>query len=87
MAPLRGTPPSRRPGDGIYRAILRVMVATVVFGAILAIVGETLVQDPALGRLGLATAGIGAVIYAFFRILGARAARRRQDRSAADPQP
>jgi uncharacterized protein YjeT (DUF2065 family) len=87
---MRGFTPSRppvRPGDGIYRTILWVMVVTVVLGALLAIVGETQLQDPALRRLGMATAVIGAAIYAFFRVLGAREARRRRDRSESDRQP
>jgi len=79
--------PPRQPGDGIYRAILWVMAVTVILGAVLAIVGETQLQDPALSRLGVAIAVIGAAIYAFFRILGDREARRRQDRSEADPEP
>jgi threonine/homoserine efflux transporter RhtA len=87
---MRGSTPPRppaRPGDGIYRIILWVMVVTVVLGAALAIVGETQLQDPALGRLGVAIAVIGAAVYAFFRILGAREARRRQERTEADSQP
>ena len=85
-----GSTPSRpptRPGDGIHRAILWVMVVTVILGAVLAIIGATRLQDPALGRLGVAIAVVGAAIYAFFRILGVREARRRHDRSEAGPEP
>ncbi len=69
----RASPPL--PSNGIYRLILWVMVATVVCGAVLAIAGETLAQDPALSRLGIGMALIGGAIYAFFRWLGIREAR------------
>jgi hypothetical protein len=77
----RPSSPSPRPslaGDGIYRAILWVMVVTVIGGAILAIAGETLAQDPALARLGTGMALLGGAIYGFFRWLGIRETRRRQ---------
>lgn len=72
------------PDSGIYRLILWVMVATVVCGAILAIAGETLAQDPGLSRLGTGMALIGGAIYGFFRWLGLREARRRAQ-TPADP--
>jgi len=67
-------------GDGIYRLILWLMIATVICGAVLAIVGGTVAQNQALSRLGTGMAVIGGVIYAFFRWLGLREARRRQAR-------
>lgn len=75
------------PEEGIYRAILLVMVATVVLGVLLAIAGETLWHDPAIGRLGAAMALIGAAIYAFFRWLGIREARRRAEGGRGDGGP
>ena len=72
------------PTDGIYRLILWLMAATVVCGAVLAIAAEALAQDPALSRLGTAMAVIGGLIYAYFRWLGAREARRRQEQGTAD---
>ncbi len=82
---MRGpTPPL--PTDGIYRLVLWLLVATVVCGAVLAVAAEALTQDPALSRLGTAMAVIGGLIYAFFRWLGAREARRRQAQGTADTQ-
>lgn len=72
----RSTPPL--PNDGIYRLILWLMVATVICGALLAIAGETLAQDQALSRLGTGIALIGGAIYAVFRWLGIREARRKK---------
>ncbi len=74
------------PGDGMYRLILWLMVATVICGTILAIAGETLAQNQALSRLGAGMALIGGVVYAVFRWLGLREARRRQARAASDSQ-
>jgi hypothetical protein len=68
------------PGDGIYHAILLVMVATVVLGAVLAIGGETILHDPGVSRLGTVMALLGAAIYAAFRVLGAREPKRRDRR-------
>lgn len=65
------------PKEGIYRTILWVMVATVVVGAVMAIAGETVYRDPAMSRVGTGAALIGAAIYALFRYLGAREAKRR----------
>ena len=72
------------PDNGIYRFILWLMVVTVIGGAILAIAGETLAQNPALSRLGTGMALIGGAIYAFFRWLGHREARRRSDSQNAN---
>ncbi len=58
--------------DGIYRAILWVLVLTVVAGAIFAILGETAAHDPVMVRVGAGVALVAGVIYAFFRRLGAK---------------
>ena len=60
------------PRDGIYRAILWVLVLTVVAGAIFAILGATAAQDPIMVRVGAGVALVAGVIYAFFRRLGAK---------------
>ncbi len=65
------------PRDGIYRAILRVLVLTVVAGAVLAILGATAAQDPVMVRVGAGVALVAGVIYAFFRRLGAKQNQRR----------
>ncbi len=66
-----------QPGDGIYRTILWVMVATVLLGTFLAIAGETVLHDPDNSLFGAFVALIGGAIYAAFRMLGAREAKRR----------
>ena len=72
------------PRDGIYRAILAVLAATVAAGALIAIAGETVYHDPVLARAGTGLALVAGAIYAFFRILGAREARRRNAHDADD---
>ncbi len=65
----------RLPNDGVYRAILWALVLTVVAGAVFAIVGETVLHDPVMVRVGTGAALVAGAIYAFFRRLGARQAR------------
>ncbi len=62
------------PNDGVYRAILWALVLTVMAGAVFAIVGETVLRDPVMVRVGAGVALVGGAIYAFFRRLGARQA-------------
>ena len=71
------------PSDGIYRAILIVLVASLLLGAAVALAGDLLWHSPGLSQAGtwLALASGGA--YLFFRILGAREARKRA-RAAAE---
>lgn len=65
------------PDDGIYRAILWALVLTVMAGAVFAIVGETVLDDPVMVRVGTGAALIAGAIYAFFRRLGARQAGKK----------
>jgi hypothetical protein len=60
--------------DGVYRAILWALVLTVVAGAVFAILGETVLHDPVMVRVGTGVALVGGAIYAFFRRLGTRRA-------------
>ncbi len=62
----------RLPNDGIYRAILWALALTVMAGAVFAILGETVLHDPVMVRVGTGVALVGGAIYAFFRRLGAR---------------
>ncbi len=64
----------RLPNDGVYRAILWALVVTVMAGAVFAIVGETVLHDPVMARVGTGAALVAGAIYAFFRRLGARQA-------------
>ncbi len=66
----------RLPNDGVYRAILWALVLTVMAGAVFAIVGETVLHDPVMVRVGTGAALVAGAIYAFFRRLGARQAER-----------
>ena len=71
----RQSPPL--PPDGIYRAILLVLVASLLAGAALALAGELAWHSPGLSQAGtwLVLAAGGA--YLIFRVLGVREARRR----------
>ena len=64
--------------DGIYRTILWVLVADVMLGAVLTVAGESVLNSPALSRIGFGMAIVGAALYVFFRWLGAKEARRRR---------
>ncbi len=64
------------PDDGIYRAILWALVLPVRAGAVVAILGQTLAQDPVMMRVGTGIAFLGGIVYAFFRWLGTRHAKR-----------
>jgi hypothetical protein len=66
------------PQDGIYRAILWTMAATVVAGAIFAILGETVAQNPIMVRVGTGVALVAGAIYGFFRWLGTKENKRRE---------
>ncbi len=63
--------------DGIYRAILWALVLTIVAGAVVAILGQTLAQDPVMMRVGTGIAFLGGIVYAFFRWLGIHHAKHR----------
>ncbi len=71
----RDLPP--QPGDGIYRAILMVLVFSVMAGALLALAGELLWHNPALSQAGTWMAVVTGALYFVFRLLGAREARKR----------
>ncbi len=70
------------PQEGIYQAILWVLVLTVVAGALLAILGATAADDPVMVRVGAGAALVAGVIYAFFRRLGGK---RNQPPGDSDP--
>ncbi len=67
---------NRLPNDGVYRAIRWSLTLTVMAGAVFAIVGETVLHDPVMVRVGAGVALVGGAIYAFFRRLGARQAAK-----------
>lgn len=69
--------------DPIYRAILAVLVASVVAGALLTVGGEALFGSPALANAGFGMAVVCGVLYWVFRLLGKRAAARVGRRAGA----
>ena len=66
--------------EPIYRAILAVLVASVLVGAVLTLSGEALFGSPALANAGLGMAVLCGILYWVFRLLGRRAAARSRDR-------
>jgi len=68
------------PDSGIYRTIIFLLVVDVVVGVLIALAGELLWQDPAIKLFGTVLALVGAVLYVFFRWLGAKERRRREGR-------
>ena len=71
----RATPPL--PGDGIYRAILLVLVLSVAAGGAITLAGRFVWQRADIGELGAWIALVSGAIYLVFRWLGVREARRR----------
>lgn len=69
--------PSDPRRDPIYVAILAVLVGSVVVGALVAIVGDTVYHSEAMRKAGAGLAVVSGVVYFVFRILGRRAAGRR----------
>ncbi len=65
------------PDDGIYRAILIVLVVSVLAGVAIALVGEYLLRSDPVSRAGAWFAIVSGAIYFFFRWLGRRETRRR----------
>lgn len=73
--------PRREP---IYRAILMVLVASVLAGAVITLTGESLFRSRALASAGLGLAVVCGVLYWVFRLLGRAAARSGGRRSGED---
>ena len=71
----RDSPPF--PQDPIYRTILFVLMASVVAGAVLALAGEAWFHDQGISHLGGWIVVICGGLYFFFRWLGRREMRRR----------
>lgn len=66
------------PQSGIHRTILWLMVANVVAGVALMLLGGELWEDPAIRRFGTWLAVISGALYLFFRWLARREAARRR---------
>ncbi|MCG8354047.1 MAG: hypothetical protein MI920_00610 [Kiloniellales bacterium] len=78
--------PPPLPQDGIYRAILAVMVASVILGAVIALVGELVYHDKTISRVGTWAVLISGAIYFVFRWLGRREAKRQAERGDRERQ-
>ncbi len=65
--------------DGIYRAIISLMLANVFVGGLLIVLGEAYFKNPEVTQFGFLLGLAGALLYLVFRWLAARAAKR--DRS------
>jgi len=74
------------PDDRIYRTILIVLVVSLLAGAVLALAGDLVWHSPGLSQAGtwLVVASGGA--YVFFRVLGAREARKRSRAAEQTPE-
>ena len=83
---MRREPPPM-PSDGIFRTILWILAASTIGGVLIAIGAETLLESQALNRLGAAVALICGVLYVFFRYLGAREVRRRENGEDGPERP
>ena len=79
----RQTPPL--PDDRIYRTILIVLVVSLLAGAVLALAGDLVWHSPGLSQAGVWLVVASGGAYVFFRVLGAREARKRS--RAAEPTP
>ena len=89
VAGIMAPPEPPVPQDGIYRAILMVLVASVLIGAAVALAGELVYQDRGIANAGAWMALICGGLYFFFRLLGRREMRRRagRERDGADGDP
>lgn len=65
--------------DGIYKAIQILFVIDILLGLGLAAVGYWGLEQRNIAAAGIILAGIGVVLWIFFRILGGTAARRSRD--------
>ena len=66
------------PDDGIFRAILAVLVVSMVTGAVVMLAGFYVTQSEAMIDAGAGLALISGLAYGVFRLLGRREQRRRE---------
>ena len=73
-------PPDQPPEDDpLYRAVIAVLVGTVMLGAVLTLTGETLFGSRPLANVGLGMAVLAGVAYWGLRLKARAAARRHRD--------
>jgi len=74
-------PESHDPqNEPLYRAILAVLAASVVVGALLTLAGEPLFASRALANTGFGMALVCGALYGVFRLIGRRAQRRHEEK-------
>jgi len=71
------------PDDGIYRAILVVLVLSVVLGAVMSLAGKLVWHSEAISQIGGWIVVVCGVLYFVFRWLGRREAARQARRQAS----
>lgn len=73
-------PPDQRPEDDpLYRAIIAVLMGTVILGAVLTLSGEALFGSRPLASVGLGMAVLAGIAYWGLRLKARAAARRHRD--------
>ncbi len=82
---MTGKPPPRPEDDSLYRAIMMVLIGSILLGAALTLTGEAFFGSRPLATVGLGMAGVAFVAYWGLRIK-ARAATRRAEAAAAEDE-
>jgi hypothetical protein len=72
-------PKASLPQESIYRAILIVLVVSLLAGVAVTLVGEYMLYSEPVSRAGTWLAIVSGAIYFFFRWLGRRESRRRAE--------
>ena len=85
--PAQANPAQANPeDDGLYRAIMMVLVGSVLLGAVLTLSGESLFGSRPLSTVGLGMAVLAGIAYWGLRIKARMAARRATEASDRDRQ-
>jgi hypothetical protein len=81
-------PKASLPQESIYRAILIVLVVSLLTGVVVTLVGEYMLRSEPVSQAGAWLAVVSGAIYFFFRWLGRRESRRRaEERDPGDDGP
>ena len=80
-------PKASLPDESIYRAILIVLVVSLLAGVAIALVGEYMLHSEPVSRAGAWLAIVSGAIYLFFRWLGRRETRHRAEERDPDDDP
>ena len=80
---MTGEPPQTDPQqDSLYRAILMVLVGSILLGAVLTLTGESLFGSRPLATVGLGMALLAGIAYWGLRIKARAASRRAASKRA-----